>query len=144
MLNQQKSRHYLAQFYGTNNVPVGRPRQCNLVARALYPKAGVKSFASLQVRIVSIHEEGALIQSSMIAFLPDHFYICLGEGEIFLTCAKKDVVQAEMLVSFTTPLDTPFVDALTRVNHPLSTLKRMSGRFPSAIESRILQSRRKQ
>lgn len=144
MLNQQKGRHYLAQFYGANNGPVGQPRKCNLVARALYPKAGVKSFASLQVRIVSIHEEGALIQSSMIAFLPDHFYICLGEGEIFLTCAKKDVVQAEMLVSFRSSLDTPFVEALARINSPLITLKRMSGYVPAAIESRILQSRRKQ
>lgn len=143
MLHQQKSRHYLAQYYAADETPVGKARKCNVVARAVFPKAGVKSFSSLQVRILSIHEYGAHIQSSALAFLPDHFYICLGEGEIFITCVKKEAVQADMLVSFTKPLDTPFVEALSQIKFPLSTLHRMSGQFPAAIESRIVRARRR-
>ena len=144
MLQHQKSRHYLAQFYGANDNPVGKARRCNLVARAIFPKAGVKSFSSVQVRILSIHEYGAHIQSSALGFIPDHFYLCLGESEIFVTCIKKEAVQADALLSFTKPLDTPFVEALSRIDFPLSTLRRMSGQFPAAIESRIVRARQRQ
>lgn len=143
MLQQQKGRHYLAQFYGANDNPRDRPHKCNLVARALYPKAGVKSFCSLQVRIVGVNENGAIIQSSAIEFLPDHFYICLGEGEIFLTCAKRNMMKAEMAVSFAQPVDAAFVEALSRITFPLSTLKRMTGLCHPAVEARIVRSRRK-
>jgi len=142
MLHNERPRHYLAQFYGANDNPHERHCKVNLVARALYPRAGVKSFASLQVRIVGLRENGAIIQSSAIEFLPDHFYICLGEGEIFLTCAKQNVTQAEMVVSFSQPVDAPFIQALSRIDFPLSTLKRLDGYCHPAVQARIVRSRR--
>ncbi|TWF54828.1 hypothetical protein [Neorhizobium alkalisoli] len=138
MLQNQK-RHYLAQFYSANDNPGIRQRKANLVARAIYPKAGgVKSFASLQVRIVGLHENGATIQSSAIEFLPDHFYLCLGDGEIFFTCAKKNVMKAEMVVSFSKPEDTFFIEALSKINLPLATLKRMRDSVPPVIQARMV------
>jgi hypothetical protein len=147
-LQNRKSRHYLAQFYGANDNPqVGpqiRLRKANLVARAVYPTAaGVKSFASIQVRIVGLHENGATIQSSAIDFLPDHFYLCLGENEIFFTCAKLNVLKAEMVVSFSKPEDTFFIEALAKIGLPLATLKRMRGLCPPVIQARMTQNHRR-
>ncbi|SFB46858.1 hypothetical protein SAMN03159496_04046 [Rhizobium sp. NFR07] len=138
-----KSRHYLAQFYGANDNPQIRLRKANLVARAVYPTAGVKSFASIQVRIVGLHENGATIQSSAIDFLPDHFYLCLGENEIFFTCAKINVLKAEMVVSFSRPEDTFFIETLAKIGLPLATLKRMRGLCPPVIQARMTQNHRR-
>jgi hypothetical protein len=143
MLQNGKSRHYLAQFYGANDNPDIRIRRCNLVARAVYPSAGMKSFASLQVRIVGLHENGAIIQSSAIGFLPDHFYLCLGENEIFFTCARKSVDRAEMVLSFSQPEDTFFIETLAKIGLPLATLKRMRGLCPPVIQARMMQNRRR-
>lgn len=141
MLQNRKPRHFLAEFYSANDNPEVRPdirmRRANLVARAVYPKSGVKSFSSLPVRIVGLHEEGAVIQCSAIDFLPEHFYLCLGENEIFFTCAKRKVVKAEMVVSFAQPEDTFFIDALAKINLPLATLKRMRDSVPPVIQARM-------
>jgi hypothetical protein len=142
-LQNGKSRHYLAQFYGANDNPQIRLRKANLVARAVYPTAGVKSFASIQVRIVGLHENGATIQSSAIDFLPDHFYLCLGENEIFFTCAKINVLKAEMVVSFSRPEDTFFIETLAKIGLPLATLKRMRGLCPPVIQARMTQNHRR-
>jgi hypothetical protein len=143
-LHNRKSRHYLAQFYSANDNPQIRIRKANLVARAVYPTAaGVKSFASIQVRIVGLHENGATIQSSAIDFLPDHFYLCLGENEIFFTCAKTNLFKAEMVVSFSKPEDTFFIEALAKIGLPLATLKRMRGLCPPVIQARMTQNQRR-
>jgi len=141
MLSNHK-RHYLAEFYGGYDDKHARFRKTNLVARALYPKAGVKSFASLQVRIVGLHERGAILQSSAIEFLPEHFYLCLGDGEIFITCARKSVDRADMFVSFSQAEDTGFIEALTKIAVPLSTLRRMRGQSPLPVEARIVRHAR--
>jgi hypothetical protein len=142
-LQNRKSRHYLAQFYGANDNPQIRIRKANLVARAVYPTAGMKSFASIQVRIVGLHENGAIIQSSAIDFLPEHFYLCLGENEIFFTCAKKNVLKAEMVLSFSQPEDTFFIETLAKIGLPLATLKRMRGLCPPVIQARMTQNHRR-
>ncbi|PYB73265.1 hypothetical protein [Rhizobium wuzhouense] len=139
---EPRRRHYLAQFYGANDNPHDRYRKTNLVARAIYPRAGVKSYCSLQVRIVGLNEQGAILQSSAIEFLPDHFYLCLGEEEIFLTCAKKSVLKADMFVTFARPESAELVESLTRMPFPLGTLRRLSGRCEPVIEARIARGKR--
>lgn len=142
MLDKRR-RHYLAEFYGANDNPHARYGKANLVARAIYPRAaGVKSFCSLQVRIVGLHEGGAIVQSSAIEFLPDHFYLCLGDQEIFFTCAKKTVVKADMFVTFAQPESLELVEALRRLSFPLATLQTMKGRCEAVIEARINRKKR--
>ncbi|MDH4414460.1 MAG: hypothetical protein QE484_14205 [Rhizobium sp.] len=139
---EQRRRHYLAQFYGANDNPHAVYRKANLVVRAIYPRAGVKSYCSLQVRIVGLHERGAILQSSAIEFLPDHFYLCLGEEEIFLTCAKKSVLKTDMFVSFARQESPELIESLTQLHFPLATLRRLAGRCGSAIEARIAGGKR--
>lgn len=138
MLENSKPRHYLAQFYGANDNPKVRYRKTNIVARAVYPNGGVKSFSSLQVRIVGISETGALIQAGAVEFLPDHFYLCLGNNEVFFTCAKRNVMKDKMVVSFAQPEDTFFINALTKGGLPLTTLKRM--RASTVVRTRTTRS----
>ncbi|MCY1668041.1 hypothetical protein [Rhizobium sp. SL86] len=137
MANPQKTRHYLSQYYAPAPQEEAQFRKVNLVARAVYPVAGLKTFATMQVRIVGITDKGALLQSSMIEHLSDHFYLCLGEREIFITCAKRNIHDGGMVVGFSERESPAFVDALARIPFPLSTLKRMRGACAPAIEQRI-------
>ena len=141
MLQNRKPRHYLAQFYGANDNPQNRYRKASIAARALYPTAGIKSLASLHVRIVRVCETGAIIQANAIEFLPDHFYLCLGDNEIFFTCAKKNLLKGALVVAFAQPEDTFFIDALTKVGLPLSTLKRMRGPGSPTVQTRTVRAR---
>ncbi|AYD01910.1 hypothetical protein [Neorhizobium sp. NCHU2750] len=125
MLENGRHRHYLAEFYGANDNPKIRYRKTNIVARAVYPNGGVKSFSSLQVRLIGMCETGALIQSAAMKFLPEHFYLSLGNNEIVFTCAARNVMEDRMVVTFAKPEDTFFVDALAKAGLPLATLKRM-------------------
>ncbi len=138
MLESSKPRHFLAQFYGANDNPKVRYRKANLVARAVYPNGGVKSFSSLQVRIVGICETGALIQAGAVEFLPDHFYLCLGDNEVFFTCAKRNVMKDKMVLIFSQPEDTFFIDALAKGGLPLTALKRM--RASTVVRTRTTRS----
>ena len=142
-MDARKSRHFLAQFYGDNDNPGARYRKCNLVTRAIYPTAGIRSFAGLLVRIVGINESGAILQSTGITLLPEHFYICLGAGEIFLTCARKRLSETEMFVSFSRAEEEEFIDALCNIGFPLSPLTKMSSDCAPEIENRIRASRRR-
>jgi hypothetical protein len=139
---EQRRRHYLAEFYDANDNPHARYRKANLVVRAIYPRAGVKSYCSLQVRIVGLHEQGAILQSTAIDFLPDHFYLCLGEEEIFLTCAKKSVLKTDMFVTFARPESAELVESLTQMSFPLGTLRRLRGCCSPVIEARITRGKR--
>jgi hypothetical protein len=138
MLESSKPRHYLAQFYGANDNPKVRYRKTNVVARAVYPNGGVKSFSSLQVRIIGICETGALIQAGAVEFLPDHFYLSLGNNEVFFTCAKRNVMKDRMVLIFSQPEDTFFIDALAKGGLPLTTLKRM--RASTVVRTRTTRS----
>ncbi len=139
MLENGKPRHYLAQFYGANDNPKVRYRRTNLVARAVYPNGGgVKSFSSLQLRIVGICETGALIQTAAVEFLPDHFYLCLGENEVIFTCAKRNVMKDKMVLVFSQAEDAFFINALAKGGLPLATLKRM--RASTVVRTRTMRS----
>lgn len=138
MLENGKHRHYLAQFYGANDNPKVRYRKANLVARAVYPNGGVKSFSSLQVRIVGICETGALIQAGAVEFLPDHFYLSLGNNEVVFTCAKRNVMKDKMVLIFSQTEDTFFIDALAKGGLPLTTLRRM--RASTVVRTRTMRS----
>lgn len=141
-MRPQKPRNYLAQFYSANDNAQTRMRKASLLGQAIYPKSGVKSFASLQIRIVALHEKGAIIQSKAIEFLPEHFYICLGAGEIFFTCAKKDVVKGEMVVAFSKAEDPFFIEALARVVLPLASLGSIRDACPPVVQARMTRNRR--
>lgn len=138
MLESSKPRHYLAQFYGANDNPKVRYRKTNLAALAVYPNGGVKSFSSLQVRIVGICETGALVQAGAVEFLPDHFYLSLGNNELVFTCAKRNVVKDKMVVTFSRPEDTFFINALAKGGLPLMSLKRM--RASTVVRTRTARS----
>ncbi|MCO5732122.1 hypothetical protein [Rhizobium sp. SSA_523] len=133
----QRSRHYLAEHYQT----LGRVdldyRSSNLLVRAIYPTAAVKGFATMQVRIVKISTEGALLHGHLLSFLPDQFYLCLGEREIFITCAKRHLEDDRMAIVFAKPETQGFVQALSRITQPISTLKRLRGAAAPVIEARI-------
>ncbi len=141
-MNSQKPRHYLTQFYNANDNLQPRMRKANLLAQAIYPKSGVKSFASLQVRIVALHEKGAIIHSKAVEFLPDHFYICLGADEIFFTCAKKDVIRGQMVVAFSEAEDPFFIEALSRLVLPISALGSLRDASPPVVQARMRGHRR--
>lgn len=136
MLQSSRPRHYLAQFYPGNEVPEAY-RTVNLVARAAYPAPGMKALHSLQVRIVRLNEGGAVLQSRALDYLPDHFYLCLGEKEIVLTCAKKSIERGSMVVNFSKREERTFIDALARINFPLTTLKRLRDACSPEIDRRI-------
>lgn len=136
MLQTGRHRHYLAEFYGANDNPKVRYRKTNMSARAIYPNGGLKSFSSLQVRLIGVCETGALIQAAAIEFLPDHFYLSLGNNEIVFTCAVRNVMKDRMVVTFAKREDTFFVDALAKVGLPLSTLKRM--RATTVVRTRTM------
>lgn len=136
MTQSHKARHYLAALYPNDNTPK-QYRKVNLVARALFPAPGLKSLYSLQVRIVSISETGAILQSRAIDYLPDHFYLCFGEREILITCAKKSLLNGSVVASFAKAEAPGFIDALTRITFPLVTLKKLGGICPPAIAARI-------
>ncbi|MGF0540273.1 hypothetical protein ACQQ2Q_19940 [Agrobacterium sp. ES01] len=138
MTSTQKQRHYLAQFYEGVDGSDATHRKANLVARAVFPVAGVKSFQAAQVRIVGLSDGGAVLHSSMLEYLPEHFYLCLGEREIFITCARRKVENGEMTVTFSNREDPAFIDALCQITFPLSTLKRLRGESVRAIEARIV------
>jgi hypothetical protein len=138
MSDSRRHRHYLAEFYGANDNPKIRFRKTSIAARAVYPNGGVKSFSSLQVRLIGVCETGALIQAAAIEFLPDHFYLSLGENEIVFTCATRNVMKDRMVVTFSKAEDTFFIDALAKVGLPLSTLKRM--RTTTAVRTRTIHS----
>lgn len=137
MTGTQKSRHYLAEHYQS----LGRIdldyRSANLLVRAVYPTSVMKSFATMQVRIVKISTEGALLHGHLLHHLPEQFYLCLGEQEIFITSAKRHLEDNRMAIVFAQPESRGFVQALSRITQPLSTLKRLRGAAAPAIEARI-------
>ncbi|MEB2842864.1 hypothetical protein GAO09_28010 [Rhizobiales bacterium RZME27] len=136
-MRPQKPRNYLAQFYSANDNALPRMRKANILARAIYPKSGVKSFATMQIRIVGLHEKGAIIQSKAIEFLPEHFYICLGAGEIFFTCAQKNIIKGEMVVAFSEAEDSFFIEALSRLVLPLASLSGIRDACPPIVQARM-------
>jgi len=137
MLNSQVARNYLSRlaFVGDNTEPAYQ--RVNLVVRALCPVKGVKSFAVHQVRIVSISEAGAVLQGRAIESLTDHFYLCLGKFEIFLTCARVKQQEGSLFVRFAKREESEFIRALTRISFPMTTLQTLRGHSPRAVEMRI-------
>lgn len=132
----QKSRHYLAGHYRA----LGRIdldfRETNLLVRAIY-SSGMKNFSTMQVRIVKLSTGGALLHGHLLEYLPEQFYLCLGEREIFITCAKRHLQDEKMAVVFAEPESTGLVEALARIRQPLSTLKQLRGASAPVIEARI-------
>jgi hypothetical protein len=137
MMEQQSRRNYLSRLYPGQDEEEYRYRKVNLVARALFPARGVKSFATLQVRIVSLSEEAAVLQSNNLKYLPEHFYLCLGQFEIFLTCARRKVENGSMFVNFSKREDASFIEALSLITFPLDTIQQLQGKCSRAIEARI-------
>jgi hypothetical protein len=137
MTSTQKPRNYLSQYYAGIDRQEAPFRKVNLVARAVYSTAGVKTFSVMQVRIVGLSDTGAIIQSSMLDYLSDHFYLCLGDREIFITCAKRNAVNGDMVVAFAQREKPDFIAALARITFPLTTLKRLRGACGPVIEGRI-------
>lgn len=137
MTETQKSRHYLAEHYQS----LGRIdldyRSANLLVRAIYPTAVMKSFATMQVRIVKISTEGALLHGDLLHHLPEQFYLCLGEQEIFITSAKRHLQDERMAIVFAQPESRAFVHALSLIKQPLTTLQRLRGQAGPAIDARI-------
>lgn len=140
MLQRPKPRHYLAQLYRANEEP--KPlRKVNLVVRALFPAPGLKTLYSMQVRVVSINETGAVLQARTLDYLPDHFYLCLGEKEIVMTCAKASVNNGSMTVSFALDEESDFIEALTHISFPLSTLAKLHGACAPVVARRIIKNK---
>ncbi|QRM44584.1 hypothetical protein [Rhizobium sp. BG4] len=139
MLSSSTHRNYLSRlaFAGDNPEPVFT--RVNLVARALCPVKGVKSFAAHQVRIVSISEAAAVLQARNIELLTDHFYLCLGKFEIFLTCARVRAQEGSLFVRFSKPEETSFIRALSEITFPMTTLEKLRGHSVRVIEARIRQ-----
>lgn len=138
MLGKARQRHYLARLYDVNNEEPSRVRSVNLVARALYPARGVKRLSVVQARIVGISESGAILQSSKIELIPDHFYLCLGHFEIFLTCAKLRSGKDGIFVRFSEFQDQSFVDSLCLIDFPLDTMHKMRGKHGRMIDLKIM------
>lgn len=136
MSELQKSRHYLAQHYQ----PLSRMNldfcRTNLLVRAVYC-SGLKNVSTMQVRIVKLSTGGALLHGYLLHYLPEQFYLCLGEREIFITCAKRHLQDEKMAVVFAQPESAAFVQALARIRQPLSTLKTLRGASAPVIESRV-------
>ena len=144
MLQQEpKHRNYLSQLYAADDKPAIRLRKANFVVRAVYPRFGVKSFATLKVLVVGIHERGAVIWASAAQSLPEHFYLCVGDREVFLTCARMRANGSLIEVSFSHLEDPEFIKALAGISSPLITLERMRDTAPKSIRSRISEQSRK-
>ncbi len=139
MLEPNVHRNYLSRLAFTNDTAEPRFQKVNLVARALCPVKGVKSFATHQVRIVSISETGAVLQARNIQSLSDHFYLCLGKFEIVLTCACVKRQEDSVFVRFSKPEDAGFIRALALIDFPLTTLQTLRGQTSRTIEARITQ-----
>jgi hypothetical protein len=137
MTGTGKHRHYLSRFYGANDNPEARFRRTSLFARAIFPQAGIKAYQGMSVKIVGLQEQGAILQVADNESLPEHFYLCLGENEIFFTCARRDEVKAGLRVAFAEPEDTFFIDALARISLPMATFQKMRGSCPAVIQSRM-------
>jgi hypothetical protein len=137
MTNMQKSGHYLSQYYRSQNSTDLEFRRVNLVARAVYSASGLKSFSTMQVRVVSISTTGAILEGNLLRYLADQFYLCFGEREIFITCARRNMVAGKLAVTFSHREDPAFIQALARVTFPLSTLSKLRGTMAPAIEARI-------
>jgi hypothetical protein len=139
MLESHTHRNYLSRlaFAGETAEPVYQ--KVNLVAQALCPVNGVRSFATHQVRIVSISETGAVLQARNIQSLTNHFYLCLGKFEIFLTCARVKRQDDSLFVRFSKKEEGEFIRALAQITFPMATLQKLHGHSPRAIEVRIQQ-----
>ena len=136
MIENPKARHYLAALYPEKEA--GKHyREVNLVARALFPAPGLKSLHSMQVRIVRISENGAVLHSRAIDYLPDHFYLCLGAREILITCARKLLANGNAVVGFSRDEKPAFIDALAQITFPLMTLKKLAGACPLVTRSEL-------
>lgn len=137
MTGTGKHRHYLSRFYSANDNPEMRVRRTSLFARAIFPQAGIKAYQGMTVKIIGLHEQGAILQVADSEMLPEHFYLCLGENEIFFTCARRGEVKAGLLVAFAEPEDTFFIEALSRISLPMATFQKMRGSCPAVIQSRM-------
>ena len=137
MLNPHLRRNYLSRLALANETEQSAYKSVNLVVRALCPVKGVKSFAIHQVRIVSLSETGAVLQARNIHILTDHFYLCLGDFEIFLTCARVKQQEESLFVRFSKKEESDFIRALTQITFPLTTLQKLRGQSTRAIEARI-------
>ena len=137
MLTDTVRRNYLSRLAFSNDDREQPYHKTNLVVRALCPIKGMRSFAVHKVRIVSINEAGAIVQARDIAILPEHFYLCLGKSEIFLTCSRVSKGDGSLFVRFSKPESSAFIQALTRISFPLTTLEQLRGNVAQAIETRI-------
>jgi hypothetical protein len=137
MLNSNTHRNYLSRLAFAGDSPEPAYHRVNLVARALCPVKGVKSFTARQVRIVSISETGAILQARGIEQLTAHFYLCLGTSEIFITCAQIRQQEGSVFVRFSKPEESAFIRALAGITFPMTTLQTLRGQSARAIEARI-------
>lgn len=113
-----------------------RYRNVNLVVRIVFPAKAIKSLTVLQARIVKLSEFGAVIQSSSFSKIPDHFYICVGNFEIFLTCAQIRADKDSLVVRFSKVEDSSFVDSLSLISFPLDTMHKLKGKYGKSISAR--------
>ena len=139
MLETHVHRNYLSRLAFTGDAAEARYQTVNLLARVLCPINGVKSFATFQVRIVSISETGAVLQARNITSLTDHFYLCLGQFEIVLTCTRTKRQEGSLFVRFLKPEESSFIRALAMIDFPLTTLQRLRGHSSRGIQMRITQ-----
>lgn len=139
MLEADVHRNYLSRLAFADDAAEARYHAVNLLARALCPVKGVRSFATYQVRIVSISETGAVLQARNITSLTDHFYLCLGQFEILLTCTRVKRQEGSLFVRFSKPEESGFIHALALIDFPLTTLQRLRGQSSRRIEMRITQ-----
>ncbi|MDM9629819.1 hypothetical protein QTL95_28465 [Rhizobium sp. S152] len=137
MLTDHIHRNYLSRIAFEDQTLEPVYRKVNLVARALCPVRGVKSFTVHQVRIVSICETGAVLQARNVLALPDHFYLCLGKFEIFLTCGQTKRQDGSLFVRFSRREDRLFIRDLAEITFPMTTLQQLRGTASRAIEARI-------
>ena len=142
MLQPQVSRNYLSRLAFGAEAPEQGYNKVNLLARALCPTKGVKSFEIQQVRVLHIDENGAVLQAQSVQSLTDHFYLCLGQFEILITCACRKRNDSTLVVRFSKREETAFIRALTRIDVPITTMQRLSGQSSQAIETRITANRR--
>ena len=140
MLDSQAHRNYLSRLAFADDAAQPTYHKVNLVARALCPTTTVKSFDIHQVRIAYISETAAVLQGHNIQTLTDHFYLCLGKAEIFLTCACVKRQEGSLVVRFSKSEESDFIRALAQISFPMATLQKLRGQSSRVIEARIQRS----
>lgn len=134
--SERRRSTYLSRLYMPPHEEDYRYRNVNLVVRIVFPAKAIKSLTVLQARIVKLSEFGAVIQSSNLRKIPDHFYICVGNFEIFLTCAQLRANKDNLVVRFSKVEESSFIDALSLIPFPLDTMHKLKGKYGKTIAVR--------